>query len=142
MKVRHWIIITIIGYLLYLYWNDGNSFFANSSQVKFDDLPTELIEYYKNPHGLGIKNGEYVVVVSLDEGYEYEVESVKTFIGPFTSYIKFIDKNRDRSYKLKRGTAFPFVVHNHKLYVPNKYNMFTVVKDLSTIEFTRYDLKK
>ena len=112
-----------------------------NDKVKFKDLPVEVAQYLRNP--TDYKNDIQKMLLELPKKKEkgYKLETVNTWIGPWVAYEKLIDIKKNISYKIDQGAPSPYIIFDNKLYIPNKYNIFTTVDDLNSIEFTRYDLK-
>lgn len=121
--------------------NDRNINSLTNKKVKFNELPVEITSYLKNPTDL--QSDIQSMLLELPKGKErnYRLETVKTWIGPWVDHEKLINIKKDISYEIDQGVPSPYIVYEDKLYVPNKYNIFTTVDDLSSLEFTRYDLK-
>jgi len=83
------------------------------------------------------------MLIELPKGknVDYKVENVKTLIGPWVSYVKLINIKNNTSYKIDQGVPSPYIIFENKLYVPDRYNIFTTLDDLNSLEFTRYELK-
>lgn len=133
--------IFILSIILFSRCNDRNIHTLKNEKVKFKDLPVEVTQYLKNP--TDYQSDIYAMLLELPKGKEpnYRLETVKTWIGPWVSHQKLINIKEKVAYKIDQGVPSPYIVYKGKLYVPNKYNIFTTVDDLNSLEFTRYDLK-
>lgn len=112
-----------------------------SEKVNFKDLPVEIIKCIKNPNDFQEERNNMLIELPKGKNIEYKVENVKTWIGPWVSYVKLIDVEKNISYKINHGVPSPYIVFENKLYIPDRYNIFTTVDDLNSLEFTRYELK-
>ena len=110
-------------------------------KVKFKDLPIEIVRCIKNPNDFQEERNNMVIELPKGKDPEYKVENVKTWIGPWVSYVKLINIKKDIYYKIDREVPYPYIVFENKLYVPDRYNIFTTVNDLESLKFTRYELK-
>lgn len=137
--MRYWNFLIIA--LLFCSCNGQNINTLKSEKVKFKDLPVEITQYLKNP--TEVQNDMPTILLELPEGKEknYRLETVKTWIGPWVSYQKLINNKKNISYKIDREVPDPYIVFENKLYIPDRYNIFTTVDDLESLEFIRYELK-
>lgn len=137
--MKYWIFLIIV--TLFSSCNDRNIKTLKSEKVKFEDLPVEVSQYLGNP--TDYQNDIQTMLLELPKGKEnnYRLETIKTWTGPWVAYQKLINTKKNISYKIDRGVPSPYIIFENKLYVPDRYNIFTTVDDLSSLEFTRYDLK-
>ncbi len=112
-----------------------------NEKVKFEALPVEITQYLRNP--TDVQNDIQTMLLELPKGKEsnYKLETVKTWIGPWVAYEKLINTQKNIYYKIDQGVPSPYIVFENKLYVPDRYNIFTTMDDLNSVEFTRYELK-
>ena len=110
-------------------------------KVKFTDLPLEVAEYLRNPTDYkdDIQNRMLEIPKGMDK--EYRLETVNTLIGPWVSHHKIISTKTGKFYEIDQGVPSPYIVHNNKLYIPDKYNMFTMADEIESLNFTQYDLE-
>ena len=120
---------------------DPNINTLKHEKVSFDDLPIEIKNCIQNPIDFQEERNSMLVQLPKGKKADYKVESVKTWIGPWVSYVKLIKIENNTSHKIERSTPNPFIVYENKLYVPDSYGFFTTRDDLSKLGFTRYDLK-
>jgi len=127
--------------VLFISCNGRNIKTLKNEQVKFEDLPVEITQYLRNP--TDVQNDIQTMLLELPKGKEnnYRLETVKTWIGPWVAYEKLINTRKNIYYKIDQGVPSPYIIFENKLYVPDRYNLFTTVDDLSSLEFTRYVLK-
>ena len=112
------------------------------SKVMFDDLPEGVKSFYIDPSKFGNKNASLIKFAYLGKDTEtYQLKTIDTWIGPWVAYNKLIDFRRNISYRIDQGTPIPYVVYQNKLYLTEKFNVFTTAKDYSILEFTCYTLK-
>lgn len=137
--MKYWNFLIII--ILFSSCNGQNINTLKSEKVKFKDLPVEITQYLKNP--TEAENDIPTMLLELPEGKKknYRLETVKTRIGPWVAYEKLINIQKDIYYKIDQGVPSPYIVFENKLYIPDRYNIFTTVDDLNSLEFTRYELK-
>lgn len=137
--MRYWNFLIIV--MLFSSCNGQNINTLKSEKVKFKDLPTEVIHYLKNP--TEAQDDIQTMLLELPKGKEpnYRLETVKTWIGPWVAYEKLINIKKDIYYKIDQGVPSPYIIFDNKLYVPDRYNIFTTVDDLNSLEFNRYELK-
>lgn len=116
------------------------------SEVSFLDLPNEVQSFFNDPskykfhskieENLGIRQ---IVCLDVDN---FEVKTIKTIIGPWVSYEKLIDTKNNISYKINYEIPWPYVIYKNKLYLTDKYNIFTTVEDFSKLKWNCYNLKE
>jgi len=134
--------IYIVLVLLLFSCNDYDYKISNlkNEKIKFDDLPQVVRSFYLNPDGFGKNEKKITDLVCLDQNCKYEIKTVKTFFGPWVAYDKLIDLEREVSYHIEQGKPYPYLIYNNKLYITNKFNIFSTVQDYSTLEITCYSL--
>ena len=81
-----------------------------------------------------------LLILPKGEKEKYKLETVRTWIGPWVSYEKLINLTTGASYNIRQGYPSPYIVFEDVLYIPDEFNMFTVVDDLDALEFTKYSL--
>ena len=109
-------------------------------------MPVNVKNFLNNPskykkispeeYNLGVKD-----LVCLDGDNLFELEIIETKVGPWIYCLKLIDLKKKLTYKIEQGTPFPYIIYEDKLYIADRYNLFTAVKNLNDIEFTCYSLK-
>jgi len=136
--MKHWYFLIII--ILFSSCNGRNIKTLKSEKVKFKYLPVEITHYLSNPDDY--HDDILYMLIELPKGKEmnYKLETVKTWIGPWVAYEKLINVKKNISYKIDQGVPRPYIIFDNKLYVPDRYNIFTG-GDLNSLEFTRYELK-
>lgn len=137
--MKYWNFLIIV--MFFSSCNGQNINTLKHEKVKFKDLPIEIVKCIKNPNDFQEERNNMLIELPKGKNVDYKVENVKTWIGPWVSYVKLIDIKNNTSYKIDRGVPSPYIVFENKLYVPDRYNIFTTVDDLNSIEFTRYELK-
>jgi hypothetical protein len=137
--MKYWIFLIIT--ILFSSCNGRNIKTLKSEKVRFKDLPVEVTHYLRNPEDY--HDDIQYMLIELPKGKEnhYSLETVNTWIGPWESHKKLINIKKDIYYKIDQGVPRPYIVFENKLYVPDRYNIFTTVDDLNSVEFTGYDLK-
>lgn len=137
--MKHWNFLIII--LLFSSCEVQNISALKHEKVKFKDLPVEISEYLKNP--TDVQNDIQTMLLELPKEKEknYKLETVDTWIGPWVAYEKLINIKKDIYYKIDQGVPSPYIIFENKLYIPDRYNIFTTVDDLNSLWFTRYDLE-
>jgi len=111
------------------------------NKISFNNLPKEIIAYLKDSdqHQLDIQN--MLVVLPKKNTTNFSLETVNTLIGPWVSYEKLVDKEKNIFYKIQQGVPSPYIVFENKLYIPDRFNILTTVNDIEKLEFTCYILK-
>jgi hypothetical protein len=139
--MKYWNLI--LGFVIFCSCNkfDYNINQLNNEKVKFKDLPVKIAEYITTPTDYQNDINTMLLVLPKEEVGYYRLETINTWIGPWVSFEKLIDVRKNVSYKIDQGYPGPYIVFRNKLYIPNSYNMFTTVGDLSSLEFTCYDLE-
>ena len=133
--------VLLLSIIFFSSCNGQNIKGLKNEKVKFNDLPTEIIEYVRNPTDLQSDILSMLLELPKEKEPNYTLETVKTLIGPWVDHEKLINIKKDISYKIDQGVPSPYIVYEDKLYIPDRYNIFTTVDDLSTLVFTQYDLK-
>ena len=107
--------------------------------LRFNELPSKVREKISSipecDNSINI-----VLFVDPSDSINYHYKRVETIIGPWVLYYIITDINTKTSYKIDRGTPRPYVVYNHKLYVPDTYDFFCG-EDYRKVIFTEYELK-
>jgi hypothetical protein len=111
------------------------------ARVKFIDLPQRVQNFYQNSSEFGQDNPSLIKFACLDTDSNFTLETIETWYGPWVDYYELIDQAKQLSYRIDQGTPIPFVVYENKLYLVDKFNMFTNLKEYSSLEFSRYDLR-
>ncbi len=107
--------------------------------VKFENLPKKVQNFYQTPSDFGEDNPSLINFACID--CTFTLETIDTWYGPWVDYYKLTNQENKISYRINQGTPIPFVVYEKNLYLVDKFNIFTNVKDFYTIELTRYELK-
>jgi hypothetical protein len=138
--MRYWKFLVIA--ILVISCGNRNINTLNHKKIKFEDLPIEVSQYLRNP--TDYQNDIQTMLLELPKEKEknYRLETVKTLTGPWVAYEKLINTKENISYRIDRGVPSPYIVFENKLYVSDRYNIFTTVDDIDSVEFTQYDLKK
>lgn len=137
--MRCWIFLIIA--MLLSGCNNRNINTLKSEKVKFKDLPVEIIHYIINAEDYHDDILYMLIELPKEKEKNYRLEIVNTWIGPWESHKKLIDIKKNITYKIDQGVPRPYIVFENKLYIPDRYNIFTTVDDLNSLEFTRYELK-
>lgn len=109
--------------------------------LKFIDLSVAVKEFLIQPPEFDNENPSSLILINSKDSDRYVLETVKTWIGPWVDYMKLIDTKNKVSYRINQGVPSPFFVYENKLYMPNKFNIVVVNKNLEEVEFTCYILK-
>lgn len=110
-------------------------------KLKYLDLPLAVKEFLKQPHSFDNENPSSLVLINSKETDRYILEVVNTWVGPWVAYEKLIDKEKNNFYRIEQGTPSPFFVYENKLYIPDRFNIIFVPKNIEEVEFTCYTLK-
>lgn len=137
--MRYWNLLIMI--VFFSSCNEQNINDLKCKKIKFKDLPFEVTHYLRNPKDYHDDTSYRLIELPKGGGKNYRIEAVKTMIGPWESHKKLVDIGKDIFYKIDRGVPRPLIVFENKLYVPDRYNIFTTVDSLDSLEFIRYDLK-
>ena len=113
--------------------------------LRFNELPSKV---RKKISSIPECDNSINIVLFVDpsDSINYHYKRVETIIGPWVLYYIITDINTKTSYKIDRGTPSPYVVYNHKLYVPDTYDFFcgedySVITGLLGISFCKPDGK-
>lgn len=132
--------IFILAILVFSSCNGRNINTLTNEKVKFEDLPVEIIHYLRNPDDYHDDILYDLIELPKEKEKNYRMESIGTWIGPWESHKELIHFKKEVHYKIDQGVPRPYIVFENKLYVPDRYNIFTTVDDLNELEFTRYEL--
>lgn len=129
-----------------LFFNGCNSYDfqiknLTKEKVRFDNLPVQVADYIKNPQHYKNGSPNTLVILNSVDTSRYILEVKSSFVSSWIDYIKIIDAKNQITYRINREEPDPFIIFDNKLYLPDRYNIFTTVDDLNSLEFTRYDLK-
>lgn len=111
------------------------------AKINFNELPDRVKSFYKDPSEFKVSGYDVISLACLDKNKNFSLETIDTWIGPWVAYDKLIDESKNISYRIDYGKPFPYVVFDNKLYLTDKFNIFTSVRDYSALEFTCYTLK-
>ena len=110
---------------------------ALEAKQNYDQLPARVQDSFRHydqfSHYL-LDGGDVLNLDTLNQ-YEFQVKTT----GPWTDYFLLIDKNRNNEYKIPTGSAFPFVICDGVLYIPNTYNIANSEEAGST-DYKKYRL--
>lgn len=137
--MRFWIYLVITIFLSSC--NGQNINTLKHKKLKFKDLPLEIVNCIKNPNAFYEEGNKMLIELPKGKSPKYKVENVKTWTGPWVSHIKLINIDTNFHYKIDQGVPYPYFIFGNKLYIPDRYNIFTTVDDLDKVEFTCYELK-
>mgnify|MGYP004703720973 CR=1 FL=1 len=137
------ILILIMSMLVFSSCNDYNFKLSELKHetLKYLDLPLAVKEFLKQPHSFDKENPSSLVLINSKETDRYILEVVNTWVGPWVAYEKLIDKEKNNFYRIEQGTPSPFFVYENKLYIPDRFNIIFVPKNIEEVEFTCYTLK-
>ncbi len=110
-------------------------------KIKFNDLPKDIKIYLKDQGDYQLDIQSMLIVLPINKKTNYSLETINTLIGPWVSYEKLLDKEKNLFYKIDQGIPSPYIIFENKLYIPNMFNIYTTVNDLNEVEFTCYFLK-
>jgi hypothetical protein len=102
--------------------------------VQFKELPPIVADMFRNTktyRELGIDGN----LMSVDSANIYQFEVSRT--GPWTDYYVII-KNDTKKFKVPYGKAFPFIIHDNELFIPDRFNVANTEK----AEIARYESYK
>lgn len=99
--------------------------------VQFDELPPIVADMFRNTKKYREK-GFDDNLMTLDSANIYRLEASET--GPWTDYYVII-KNEREKFKIPYGKAFPFVIHDNELFIPDRFN----IANTETAEKAKYE---
>lgn len=137
--MRNWIFLIIVIFLISC--NGQNISNLKHKKLTFKDLPSEIVNYIRTPTEVQRDIQEMLIELPKGKKDNYRLETVKTLIGPWVAYEKLINNDTNVYYKIDQGVPSPYIIFENKLYIPDRYNIFTTVDDLDKVEFTCYELK-
>ena len=107
-------------------------------ELNFSELPYEVRNYLTNRPKC--EDYDMLLFIDLADTANYHEESVGTFTGPWISYEKLIDKQKNISYRINRGVPAPYIVFKNKLYIADRYDILCGGSVFEAI-YTEYQLK-
>jgi hypothetical protein len=111
-------------------------------KLKFSELPVTVKEFLIQPPEFDNENPSSLIFINSKESDRYVFEVVfNSWVSSWVDYMKLIDTKNKVSYRINQGVPSPFFVYENKLYIPNKYNIVVVNKNIEEVEFTCYILK-
>jgi hypothetical protein len=137
MKKKNKILFTILAGLILIltYWTwTTRKIEINTLETKivqFNQLPPIVADIYRNTkkyRELGLDGA----LISVDSANLYRFEVSET--GPWTDYY-VITKNDTKKFKVPYGKAFPFVIYDNELFIPDIRN----VANTEAAERARYE---
>lgn len=113
-----------------------------NEKIKFDDLPQAVKYFLIQPPDFDNKNPSSLLLINSEESERYVLEIEKTWgVASWVDYMRLVDNAKKISYKINPTVPCPFFVYDNKLYIPNRYNIVVVNKNIEEVEFTCYILK-
>ncbi len=113
-----------------------------NEKLKFSELPIEIKEYLIHPPEFDNENLSPLIVIDSIEADRYSVEvNFNKEVRSWVDYTRLIDAQSKTSYRINQGVPDPYIIFNNKLYIPDRFNIFTTVDDINIVEFTCYSLK-
>jgi hypothetical protein len=98
-------------------------------------LPPVVADVYRNTKKYENRGFDHTFsFISLDSINNYQFEVSTT--GPWTDYYVIV-KNGRTKYKVPYGKAFPLVIYNNELFIPDTYNVANNIK-AETANYERY----
>ncbi len=85
----------------------------------FDELPPTVADVFRHTKKYETI-GNRGLLISLDTTNIYKLEVEKT--GPWVDY-SVITKNDEMRFKVPYGKAYPYVIHNNELFIPDRYSI-------------------
>jgi len=141
-KKNKLILATSIGLILIFgYWRwttrttDINT--LENKIVQFDELPPIVADMFRNTKKYREKgiNGNLMTLDSVNV-YRFKVSET----GPWTDYYVIIKNDREK-FIVPYGKAFPFVIHDNELFIPDRFNIANT-ETAETVKYERYRLGK
>lgn len=111
-------------------------------KLKFSELPVSVQEYLIQPPELDNENPSSLMVINSEETDRYVSEVIfNKLVSSWVDYVKLIDTKSKISYRINQGVPDPYIIFDNKLYIPDRFNIFTTVDEMNKVEFTCYILK-
>ena len=113
-----------------------------NEELKFSELPIAIKEYLIHPPEFDNENLSPLITIDSIETERYVVEvNFNKEVSSWVDYTRLIDTQNNTSYRINQGVPDPYIVFDNKLYIPDRFNIFTTVDDMNTVKFTCYTLK-
>lgn len=72
----------------------------------------------------------------------YEAVTVfNRFVHSWVDYTLLIDKQNNLSYRIDQGVPIPYIIYEHKVFIPNEYNVLGIEESFKSAIYTEYQLK-
>jgi len=129
-------LVLFLGYWVWTNWKtDINSLENRTAQ--FSELPPIVADVYRNAKKYENKGFDHTFsFISLDSLNNFRFQVSTT--GPWTDYY-IIVKNEWTKYKVPFGKAFPLVIYDNELFIPDRYNVANT-KEAEIARYERYKL--
>ena len=99
--------------------------------VQFDELPPIVADMFRNTKKYKEKGlGSSLMTLDSVNVYEFDVSTT----GPWTDYYIIIKNNKEK-FKVPYGKAFPFIIHDNELFIPDRFN----IANTRTAEIAKYE---
>jgi hypothetical protein len=99
--------------------------------VQFDELPPIVADMFRNTKKYR-EEGIDGNLMTLDPVNVYQFHVSKT--GPWTDYYVIIKNDREK-FEVPYGKAFPFLIHDNELFIPDRFN----IANTHTAEVAKYE---
>lgn len=111
-------------------------------KMKFSDLPTSVKEFLIQSLEFDNVSQNSLTIIDLKETDRYTFEVIfNKWVSSWVDYVKLIDTKSKISYRINQDVPEPYILFDNKLYIPDRFNIFTTVDDINEVEFTCYILK-
>lgn len=111
-------------------------------KMKFSDLPTSVKEFLVQSLEFDNVSQNSLTIIDLKETDRYTFEVIfNKWVSSWVDYVKLIDTKSKISYRINQDVPEPYILFDNKLYIPDRFNIFTTVDDINEVEFTCYILK-
>lgn len=121
-------------------WTSHNIDHLEHTVITFKELPSEVQHYLKNPTDAKLAINSMILEIPISNKPHYKLETVNTWTGPWVDHSKIIEIKTNQYFEIDQGVPSPYIIFNNKLYIPNRFNIFTTKGDISKVKFTKYNL--
>jgi|LAHS01.1.fsa_nt_gb hypothetical protein len=106
------------------------------------DFPPEyLLEETNDSTGTWLYDDALVFVNPQDTANYEAVTVFNRFVHAWVDYTLLIDRRNNLSYRIDQGVPIPYIIYEHKVFIPNEYNVLGIEASFKSAVYTEYQLK-
>lgn len=106
------------------------------------DFPPEyLLEETNDSTGTWMYDDALVFVNPQDTANYEAVTVFNRFVHSWVDYTLLIDRRNNLSYRIDQGVPIPYIIYEHRVFIPNEYNVLGIEASFKSAVYTEYQLK-